>query len=78
MDFKNTMTWVMFGFICFVIGGAVGMYNHEQKKYKMNLKCVQGELYEEVRPNMFVKSHLECFEQRTITPWEKLLLLVLQ
>jgi hypothetical protein len=31
----------------------------------MNLKCIQGELYEEIRPNMFVKSHLECFEQRS-------------
>ena len=68
MNFKNTMTWVMFGFICFVIGGAVGTYNHEQKKYSMNLKCVQGELYEEIRPNFYVKSHLECFEQRTLTP----------
>lgn len=36
-----------------------------KKKYSMNLKCVQGELYEEIRTNMFVKSHLECFEQRT-------------
>jgi len=44
---------------------AVMEATHIQKKYKMNLKCVQGELYEEVRPNMFVKSHLECFEQRT-------------
>ena len=35
------------------------------KKYKTNLKCIQGELYEEVRTNMFVKSHLECFEQRS-------------
>ena len=40
-------------------------YNQTQTKYKMNLKCIQGELYEEVRTNMFVKSHLECFEQRT-------------
>ena len=36
-----------------------------RKKYKTNLKCIQGELYEEVRTNMFVKSHLECFEQRS-------------
>jgi hypothetical protein len=43
----------------------LGAYYHMQNKYKMNLKCVQGELYEEVRTNMFVKSHLECFEQRT-------------
>lgn len=43
----------------------ISEYNHIQKKYKMNLKCIQGELYEEVRPNMFVKSHLECFEQRS-------------
>ena len=48
----------------FGVGVGVGMYNHEQKKYSMNLKCVQGELYEEIKPNFFVKSHLECFEQR--------------
>ena len=62
-----------------VIAGVVGLilivatiasfiYDNTQKKYKMNLKCVQGELYEEVRPNMFVKSHLECFEQKTLVP----------
>ena len=38
---------------------------HVQKKYSMNLKCVQGELYEEIRPKFYVKSHLECFEERT-------------
>ena len=59
-----------------VIVGVVGLilivatigsivYDVTKTKYKMNLKCVQGELYEEIRPNMFVKSHLECFEQRT-------------
>ena len=57
------------GGIWFVVGLLVGLssmaYHNTQKKYKMNLKCVQGELYEEVRTNMFVKSHLECFEQRT-------------
>lgn len=36
-----------------------------KKKYSMNLKCVQGELYEEIKPNFYVKSHLECFEQRS-------------
>ena len=49
-----------------VIGSMV--YDITQKKYRMNLKCVQGELYEEVRPNMFVRSHLECFEQKTLVP----------
>jgi hypothetical protein len=48
-----------------VVGTLLGVYDTKQKKYKMNLKCIQGELYEEVRTNMFVKSHLECFEQRT-------------
>jgi hypothetical protein len=38
---------------------------HIQEKYKMNLKCVQGELYEEVKPKFYVKSHLECFEERS-------------
>lgn len=56
---------IIMGLLWFVIGYGVGMYNHTQTKYKMNLKCIQGELYEEVRTNMFVKSHLECFEQRT-------------
>jgi hypothetical protein len=51
--------------VSLLIGYGIGSYNHIQKKYKMNLKCIQGELYEEVRTNMFVKSHLECFEQRT-------------
>ena len=51
--------------IAILTGYGLGSYAHMQKKYKMNLKCIQGELYEEVRTNMFVKSHLECFEQRT-------------
>lgn len=51
--------------VAIMIGYGLGSYTHMQKKYKMNLKCIQGELYEEVRTNMFVKSHLECFEQRT-------------
>ena len=53
----------------FIVGAllmwAVMEVTHTQKKYKMNLKCVQGELYEEIKPNMFVRSHLECFEQRS-------------
>ena len=59
-----------------VIAGVVGLilivatigsiiYDVTKTKYKMNLKCVQGELYEEVRPKFYVKSHLECFEERT-------------
>ena len=51
--------------VAVLTGYGLGSYAHIQKKYKMNLKCIQGELYEEVRTNMFVKSHLECFEQRT-------------
>ena len=51
--------------VAIMIGYGLGSYNHIQKKYKMNLKCVQGELYEEIKPNFYVKSHLECFEQRT-------------
>ena len=58
--------------VAFCIGGLIGIglgkYDNQQKKYKMNLKCVQGELYEEIRPNIYAKSHLECFEQRTLTP----------
>ena len=64
----NNIKIIFIWIIGFGVGLGVGMYDTTQKKYKMNLKCVQGELYEEIRPNMFVKSHLECFEQRTITP----------
>ena len=54
--------------IAILTGYGLGYYDRMQKKYKMNLKCIQGELYEEVRTNMFVKSHLECFEQKTLVP----------
>ena len=64
----NKILLIVMGGLWFVIGYGVGTYNDTQKKYKMNLKCIQGELYEEIRPNMYAKSHLECFEQRTLTP----------
>ena len=44
---------------------AVMEFTHLKDKNHKNLKCVQGELYEEIRPNFYVKSHLECFEQRS-------------
>ena len=47
---------------------AVMEFTHLKDKNNKNLKCVQGELYEEIRPNFYVKSHLECFEQRTLQP----------
>ena len=54
-------------FLAFVIGLGLKITETKQK-YTMNLKCIQGELYEEVRPNFYVKSHLECFEQKTLVP----------
>jgi hypothetical protein len=58
-----------FVIVGFIIGcclmWAVMQTMHVQKKYKMNLKCIQGELYEEIKPNFYIKSHLECFEQRS-------------
>ena len=49
-------------FLAFVIG--LGLTVSETKqKYSMNLKCIQGELYEEIRPHVYAKSHLECFEE---------------
>ena len=59
---KLIVVWV----IGLLIGLGIGMYDSTQKKYKMNLKCIQGELYEEIRPSFYIKSHLECFEQRTL------------
>ena len=46
-----------------LITWSIMSYNGNMKKYHMNLKCIQGELYEEIRPNIYAKSHLECFEQ---------------
>jgi hypothetical protein len=50
-----------------IIGAAITWgiieYKYTVKQYSMNLKCIQGELYEEIKPNIFAKSHLECFEQ---------------
>lgn len=67
-DYKGT-GFIIVGFIMgALLTWAVMQSIHVQKKYKMNLKCVQGELYEEIRPNMYAKSHLECFEQKTLVP----------
>ena len=70
MDKKYEGTgFVIVGFILgALLTWAIMQSIHVQKKYKMNLKCVQGELYEEVRTNMFIRSHLQCFEVRTLTP----------
>ena len=70
MDKKYEGTgYIIVGFILgALLTWAIMQSIHVQKKYKMNLKCVQGELYEEVRTNMFIRSHLQCFEVRTLTP----------
>ena len=67
MDYNYKGTgFIIVGFIMgALLTWAIMQSIHVQKKYKMNLKCVQGELYEEIRPNFYVKSHLECFEQRS-------------
>lgn len=66
---ENRKWAIVFCFIFWLVGFTMGSFieqtSNQPRKYKKNLKCVQGELYEEVRTNMFVKSHLECFEQRT-------------
>lgn len=46
-----------------LITWSVMTYKYSTNKYHMNLKCIQGELYEEIKPNIYAKSHLECFEQ---------------
>ena len=66
MDSKYEGTgFIVIGFIVgALLTWAIMQSIHVEKKYKMNLKCVQGELYEEIRPKFYVKSHLECFEER--------------
>ena len=65
---KAYLVGIVSGLVLAVIIGAILKVNETKQKYKMNLKCIQGELYEEVRTNIFVKSHLECFEQKTLVP----------
>ena len=52
MENKKLVVFVFIIGVC--IGLATNAYRCQQKKYKMNLKCIQGELYEEIRTNMFV------------------------
>jgi hypothetical protein len=61
----NKLIMVLCIIVAILIGFGLGSYNSIQKKYKMNLKCIQGELYEEIRPKFYVKSHLDCFEERS-------------
>jgi hypothetical protein len=61
----NKLIMVLCIIVAILIGFGLDSYNSIQKKYKMNLKCIQGELYEEIRPKFYVKSHLDCFEERT-------------
>ena len=63
MENKKLLVFVFIIGVC--IGLATNAYRCTKKKYSMNLKCIQGELYEEIRPKFYVKSHLECFEERT-------------
>jgi hypothetical protein len=65
MDYKWKGTAELFVGIIIgtVITWGIMEYKYTVKKYSMNLKCIQGELYEEIKPNIFVKSHLECFKQ---------------
>ena len=66
MDSKKDKVIVgVVGLVLIIVTIASIVYDVTKTKYKMNLKCVQGELYEEIRPNFYIKSHLECFEQRT-------------
>jgi len=63
-DYEGT-GYIIVGFILgALLTWAIMQSIHIQKKYSMNLKCMEGELYEEIRPNFYVKSHLECFEQK--------------
>jgi hypothetical protein len=61
----NKLIMVLCILVAILTGFGLGSYNSIQKKYKMNLKCIQGELYEEIRPKFYVKSHLDCFEERS-------------
>lgn len=64
MDSKKDKVIVgVVGIVLIVATIASMIYDITQNKYKMNLKCIQGELYEEIRPHVYAKSHLECFEE---------------
>ena len=60
---KDQVIAAIVGILFLIVTATCYFYDGTRKKYSMNLKCIQGELYEEIKPNLFVKSHLECFEQ---------------
>ena len=66
--FISAIVYIVIFTIGIVLGALAQKTDNKYKQYKMNLKCIQGELYEEIRPNMYAKSHLECFEQKTLVP----------
>ena len=65
MDYKwkGTPELIIGIIIGAVIIWGIMEYKCTVKQCSTNLKCIQGELYEEIKPNIFAKSHLECFEQ---------------
>ena len=65
MDYKwkGTAELIVGIIIGAVITWGIIEYKYTVKQYSINLKCIQGELYEEIKPNIFAKSYLECFEQ---------------
>ena len=65
-NIKATIVWIVCWTIAFIAGCIYWELSHKYETKE--LKCIQGELYEEVKDNIFVKSYLECFEQRTLTP----------
>ena len=65
MDYKwkGTAELIVGIIVGVVITWGIMEYKCIVKQRSTNLKCIQGELYEEIKPNIFAKSHLECFEQ---------------
>ena len=65
MDKLTIILLMCFALFMGFIFGCTAHAISDDSKHNKNLKCVQGELYEEIKNNVYVKSHLECFEQRS-------------
>ena len=70
MSYEKATVFILMCFALFMgfIFGCAAHSISDDRKHNKNLKCVQGELYEEIKNNVYVKSHLECFEQKTLLP----------
>jgi len=65
---KKTWTFVIIGTVAIITLMLVNVdvtinSSRLQPLQDKRIKCVDGELWQELKPHIFIKSHLQCFEE---------------